>query len=195
MAGVAHTFILGGARSGKSRRAEALAATWLAAAPQHQAVLLATAWAGDGDGIVDPEMAQRIHRHRVDRAARVPALATVEVPLALAAALRAQGAPQRLLVVDCLTLWLTQCLMPIAGPGMDEAAWDAEEAALLQALRDSASPVVLVSNEIGLGVLPLSREARHFVDTLGRLHQRVAAQCSQVTLMVAGLPLHLKEPA
>ncbi len=193
MAGVAHTLILGGARSGKSRRAEALAATWLAAAPQHQAVLLATAWVGDGIG--DSEMALRIHRHQVDRAARVPALATVEVPLALPAALRAQGAPQRLLVVDCLTLWLTQCLMPIAGPGMDEAAWDAEEAALLQALRDSASPVVLVSNEIGLGVLPLSREARHFVDTLGRLHQCVAAQCSQVTLMVAGLPLHLKEPA
>ncbi|HMN55697.1 MAG TPA: bifunctional adenosylcobinamide kinase/adenosylcobinamide-phosphate guanylyltransferase [Ottowia sp.] len=189
MAGVAHTLILGGARSGKSRRAEALAATWLAAAPRRQAVLLATACVGDS------EMAQRIHRHQVDRAARAPALATVEVPLALPAALRAQGAPQRLLVVDCLTLWLTQCLMPIAGPGMDETAWDAEEAALLQALRDSASPVVLVSNEIGLGVLPLSREARHFVDALGRLHQRVAAQCSRVTLMVAGLPLHLKERA
>ncbi|WP_204307614.1 bifunctional adenosylcobinamide kinase/adenosylcobinamide-phosphate guanylyltransferase, partial [Klebsiella pneumoniae] len=86
-------------------------------------------------------------------------------------------------VVDCLTLWLTQILMPPAGRVASPALWHQERVALLGALRDSPSPVVLVSNEIGLGVLPLSREARDFVDTLGLLHQAVASLCGRVTLM------------
>lgn len=184
----AHELILGGARSGKSRLAEARAANWLAAAPGRSAVLVATALAADD------EMAARIQRHQQDRAARVPALATVEAPVALADALRARAAPGRLLLVDCLTLWITQCLMPLGSTELHHNDWQREEQALLDALDALPSPVVLVSNEIGLGVLPMSREARACVDALGRLHQQVAARCARVTLMVAGCALVVKEP-
>lgn len=173
--------ILGGAKSGKSRRAEELAGAWLAGAPGRSATLLATALAADD------EMLACIVRHRRDRAARVPALATVEAPIDLPAALRAQDAADRLLVVDCLTLWLTQCLLP--PPGHAEQDWPALEAALLQAVQAARSPLVFVSNEIGLGVMPMSREARRCVTSLGLLHQRLATHCQRVTLMVAGLPL------
>jgi adenosylcobinamide kinase/adenosylcobinamide-phosphate guanylyltransferase len=183
----AHELILGGARSGKSRLAESRAADWLASAPGRSAVLVATAMAGDD------EMAARIQRHQQDRAARVPMLATVEAPLALVDALRAQAAPDRLLLVDCLTLWITQCLMPPASTRLRHDAWQRQEQALLDALDALPSPVVLVSNEIGLGVLPMSREARACVDALGRLHQQVAARCARVTLMVAGCPLVVKD--
>ncbi|MDT7836131.1 bifunctional adenosylcobinamide kinase/adenosylcobinamide-phosphate guanylyltransferase [Aquabacterium sp. OR-4] len=179
-----HELILGGARSGKSRRAELCARAWLAQSAQHQALLLATAWAGDA------EMAARIARHQADRAERVPALATLAVPRGLPQALAAHSAPQRLLVVDCLTLWLSQCLMPPPGePPQDLAA---EHAALLGALAAAPGPVVLVSNEIGQGVMPLQRAVREVVDALGALHQAVAALCPRVTLMVAGLPLTVK---
>jgi len=182
-----HELILGGAKSGKSRRAEDRAAQWLAGAPGRSAVLIATALAGDD------EMAARIARHQRDRAERVPALATVEASLNLAEALRAQDDPQRLLVVDCLTLWLTQCLLPPPNcAGHPEQDWPAQEAALLQAVQAAHSPLVFVSNEIGLGVMPMSREARRCIDALGMLHQRLAACCPRVTLMVAGLPLAVK---
>ena len=179
-----HELILGGAKSGKSRRAEDLAARWLVAAPGRSALLLATALAGDD------EMAARIVRHRRDRAERAPALATLEVPVDLPAALRAQDDPARLLLVDCLTLWLTQCLLP--PPGVAAQDWPTQERALLQAVQAARSPLLLVSNEIGLGVLPMSPEARRCVDALGLLHQRLAARCERVTLMVAGLPLRVK---
>lgn len=181
-----HELILGGAKSGKSRTAESRAAAWLAASSAHRATLLATALAGDD------EMAACIRRHRSDRAARVPALATLEVPQALAAALQAHSTPQHLLVVDCLTLWLTQCLLPPDGPALDEAAWARTQQALLDALQACPGPVVLVSNEIGLGVMPMSREARACVNALGRLHQQVAERCARVTLMVAGCALAVK---
>jgi adenosylcobinamide kinase/adenosylcobinamide-phosphate guanylyltransferase len=181
-----HELILGGAKSGKSRTAELRAAAWLAAAPEREATLIATALAGD------EEMAERIRRHQAERAQRVDALCTVEAPVDLPGALRRHAHPQRLLVVDCLTLWLTQCLLPPTGEGLDRAAWSAAEQQLLQALRDSVSPVVLVSNEIGLGVMPMSREARACVDALGLLHQRVADLCERVTLMVAGCELRVK---
>lgn len=181
--------ILGGARSGKSRAAEERAAQWLAADGGHQAVLLATALAADD------EMAARIARHRSDRARRVPGLATVEAATELAAAIRRSSDRSRLLVVDCLTLWLTQCLMPPHGAGMDAVAWQAAETGLLDAIAASPGPVVLVSNEIGLGVLPVSSAARAAVDALGRLHQRVAAACTRVTLMIAGCPLVVKAGA
>jgi len=187
MDSIGHELILGGAKSGKSRTAEERAAAWLAGPPRREALLLATALAGDD------EMAQRIDRHRAARAARVPALGTVEVGRDLAAALHSHGAAHRLLVVDCLTLWLTQCLLPPLGPGLDEPAWLVREADLLAALTACPGPVVLVSNEIGLGVLPMSREARRCIDALGLLHQRVAAVCRRVTLMVAGQPLTVKE--
>ncbi len=180
-----HELILGGARSGKSRTAEARAAAWLQADPRHRATLVATALAGDA------EMAARIARHRIDRAARVPQLGTVEATTLLGAVLQRLSDPSHLLVVDCLTLWLTQCLLP--PPGVAAQAWPDEQQALLQALRDSASPVVLVSNEIGLGVMPMSREARQCVDALGLLHQAVATHCRRVTLMVAGCELTVKD--
>jgi len=179
-----HELILGGQRSGKSRAAEARAAAWLQQ-PGHQAVLVATALAGDG------EMRARIERHRADRARRVPALATVEEPLALANALQANDDPTRLVVVDCLTLWLTNLLMPLHGEPADEAALAAARDALVAQLARASGPVVLVSNEIGLGVSPLSGEARRFIDELGLLHQAVAAACPRVTLMVAGRELAL----
>ena len=179
-----HELILGGARSGKSRCAEQRAAAWLRR-PGHGALLVATALAGDD------EMRERIARHRSDRARRVPALATREVPLALPEALQ-QAGPEQLLVVDCLTLWMTNLHMPLHGGPLRDAP--ARESALLAALAAARCDVVLVSNEIGLGVMPLSPEARRFVDTLGRLHQQVAALCERVTLMVAGLEWTVKAP-
>jgi len=205
--------ILGGQKSGKSRRAEALAQTWLACSNQHQAVLIATAqpW--------DDEMRARIARHQADRAQRVPGLRTVEEPLQLAQAITAHSTPQTLIVVDCLTLWLTNWLMPVnaplatssAAPGMlEESGVYAEEfmknkplaliepaqaAILLEAITKATGPLVLVGNEIGLGVIPLGREVRAFVDALGVLNQSVAQVCQRVTLMAAGLPLTLKDAA
>lgn len=172
----AHQLIVGGQRSGKSRHAEQLGLAWLEAGAGRSVTLLATALA------LDEEMRARIRHHR-DR--RPPAFATHEEPLALCAALATLDAPQRLIVVDCLTLWLTNWLMP-ANAQPDSAGWQSECAALLQLLPKLRSPVVFVSNEIGWGLSPLSRELRDFVDELGRLNQAVAGCCDQLTLMVAG---------
>ena len=180
--------IVGGQKSGKSRRGEQLAAAWLTQSPAHRAVLIATARAHDD------EMRARIDRHRSDRAARVPAMATVEEPNALAQAIRQHGSAQTLVLVDCLTLWLTNLLMPVNGPTDAMPSVDAAVSDLLDAIKESAGPLVLVGNEIGLGVIPLGREVRAFVDALGRLNQEVAGACDRVTMMVAGLPLTLKEP-
>ena len=174
--------IVGGQKSGKSVRAETLAHHWLAANEKHRAKLIATgtAW--------DDEMQARIARHQRARAVRVPGLETVEEPRQLSAVLTQHSHAHTLLVVDCLTLWLTHWRMPLQGPA---------QAAPIQALCDTLAqlpgPVVLVSNEIGLGVIPMGREVRAFVDELGALNQRVAAVCERVTLMAAGLPLTLKE--
>lgn len=176
--------ILGGQRSGKSRRAELLARAWLAQSPGHQAVLIATGQPHDA------EMRERIARHQRDRAERVPGLQTVEEPLQLDRAIPTHSRADTLLVVDCLTLWLTNHLMPVSG-----AAGEPPIDVLLQALRTTPGPVVLVGNEIGLGVIPMGREVRHFVDTLGRLNQDVARVCERVTFMAAGLPLALKGQA
>lgn len=181
--------ILGGQKSGKSRRAELLARSWLAQSPAHQAVMIATAqpW--------DDEMRERIARHQVDRAERVPGMQTVEEPLALARALASHSQPQTLVVVDCLTLWLTNLLMPAENNEQNEApaqAARAQVAMVLRAIETAAGPVVLVGNEIGLGVIPLGRETRAFVDALGLLNQEVAQACQRVTFMAAGLPLTLK---
>lgn len=179
--------ILGGQKSGKSRRGESLAAAWLARSPAHRAVLIATAQAHD------EEMRARIARHRADRAGRVPALLTVEEPVALPEAIRAHAGPETLVLVDCLTLWLTHLLMPLEARPGDGPSVDSAIASLLGAIGDAAGPLVLVGNEIGLGVIPLGREVRAFVDALGLLDQQVAAACDRVTLMVAGLPLTVKD--
>ena len=191
-------FILGGQKSGKSRRAELLARDWLAQSTGNKAVLIATAQAWD------EEMGERIARHQADRAQRVPGMSTLEEPLALAEAISLCSAPQTLVVVDCLTLWLTNLLMPAssiesadnrAKTASKEVAGrfvQAQQALLLSAIQKAAGPVVLVGNEIGLGVIPLGREVRAFVDALGCLNQEVADVCERVTLMAAGQSLVLK---
>jgi adenosylcobinamide kinase/adenosylcobinamide-phosphate guanylyltransferase len=198
--------ILGGQKSGKSRRAEALALGWLAQSSSHRAVLIATAQAGDD------EMRLRIARHQADRAQRVPELLTVEEPLHLAQAIHTHSSANTLIVVDCLTLWLTNWLMPAQVPPAAAAERlhppggqyykeneplplvnKAHTAMLIEVIDDAAGPLVLVGNEIGLGVIPLGREVRAFVDALGLLNQSVAECCQRVTLMVAGLPLTLKD--
>ena len=182
--------ILGGQKSGKSRRAETLARDWLLASPQHQAVLIATAqpW--------DDEMRARIARHQADRAQRVPDMITVEEPLRLAEAIQRHSSGDALVVVDCLTLWLTNLLMPVDEKPAGEKSFTALQARfiapLLKAIETAPGRVVLVGNEIGLGVIPLGAEVRTFVDALGQLNQAVAQTCQRVTLMVAGLPLTLK---
>ena len=183
--------ILGGQKSGKSGRAELLACDWLAASDAHRAVLIATAqpW--------DEEMRQRIARHQVDRAARVPGMATVEEPLALAQTIAQYSRADTLVVVDCLTLWLTNCLMPMEREFIKNESASivdpAQVAMLLKVIVAAPGPVVLVGNEIGLGVIPLGAQVRAFADALGRLNQDVARVSQRVTLMVAGLPLALKE--
>lgn len=180
--------IIGGQKSGKSRRAEQLARVWLDASGDHTAVLIATAqpW--------DEEMRQRIERHQTDRAERVPGMTTLEEPLALADAIRRVSSPTTLVVVDCLTLWLTNLLMPAKSVG-DQPAYTPDTlpvADLAAAIALAPGPVILVGNEIGLGVIPMGREVRDFVDALGLLNQQVASTCERVTLMAAGLPLTLK---
>lgn len=171
-----HHLIVGGQRSGKSRQAERLAAQWLVAAPQHDVTVVATATAWD------EEMRARIARHQADRP---EGMATVEEPLYLSRALREQADPRRLLVVDCLTLWLTNWLMPAEGHA-DHAAWRAERDAMLAVLVGLPSPTVFVSNEVGWGMVPMSQALRVFVDELGWLNQAVAERCGQLSLMVAG---------
>lgn len=177
--------ILGGARSGKSQLAEqrarqsGLAVTYLA-----------TAQAGDG------EMAQRIAHHR---ARRPTDWGCVEEPLRLAERLSELAHPERCMLVDCLTLWLSNLLFA----GRAAAQAEAGEAVACPLLHDQTEAllatlpllpgrVILVSNEVGWGIVPMHPVSRLFADEQGRLNQRVAAVCEQVTLVAAGLPLPLK---
>ncbi|GAB2823469.1 bifunctional adenosylcobinamide kinase/adenosylcobinamide-phosphate guanylyltransferase [Comamonas piscis] len=179
--------LLGGQKSGKSRQAELLARAWLQADAGHSASLVATGTA------YDAEMQERIARHQRDRLARVLQLATVEAPRDVAQLLQAHSRPEHLLVVDCLTLWLTNWLMPMEPSEVEPAqAWQTQCDAFIAALQAAPGPVILVSNEIGLGVIPMGREVRAFVDALGLLNQRAAAACNRVQLMAAGLPLQMK---
>ena len=168
------TLILGGARSGKSRYAERLVLEG-GVAP----VYVATAEA------LDDEMAARIAAHRARRSAT---WRTVEEPLDLVAVLQKECRPDRAVLVVCLTLWLTN-LMVNERPVVEEVE------GLVAALPDLSGPVVLVSNEVGLGVVPTDPMTRAFVDHAGWLHQRIAEQADVVVLMAAGLPLRLKSPS
>ncbi len=165
--------ILGGVRSGKSARAEQLAQ-----ASGLEVIYFATATAGDG------EMAQRIARHRADRPSH---WLTVEEPLALAQALHQHAAAERCLIVDCLTLWLTNLLLLD-----DDGALAQQQRALLDSVATLAGRIIFVSNEVNMGVVPMDALSRRFCDEAGRLHQQLAAQCDRVTLMVAGLPVFAK---
>ena len=167
------TLILGGVRSGKSRYAAELAGLL-----GPQVTLIATGTAQD------EEMAARIEAHRKNRP---PHWTVVEEPVRLAAALEAAAAPHRVVVVDCLTLWLSNLL------GLeDEATLRRECAHLIEQLPALPGHCILVSNEVGFGIIPANALARRFGDEAGLLHQRLAAQCDRVVLMAAGLPLDLK---
>lgn len=168
--------ILGGVRSGKSRLAERLAKE-----SGLEVVYVATACPRD-----DAKLHDRIRLHREWRP---PSWITLEEPLALATVLRAHAAPQRCILVDCLTLWLTNLLC------VEDASRVAREReALLDTLPVLPGRVILVANETGLGIVPLGELTRRFVDEAGTLHQRLAAQCDRVIFTVAGLPHLLKGP-
>jgi len=177
--------IFGGNKSGKSGTAEARVAAWLRT-PGHSATLIATAQA------CDDEMRARIARHQQDRALCVPQLVTLEAPFAIAELITAQSCPQRLLVVDCLTLWLTNLLLPMNRVGVSDDECEARHIELCDAVVKAAGPMALVSNEISLGVTPLGSDVRRFLDHLGMLHQRLAARCERVTLMAAGIEMNAK---
>ena len=165
------TLVLGGARSGKSRYAERLVEAAAAAG-----TYCATAEPGDA------EMAARIAAHR---ARRGPFWRTIETPVALADAVYAEADPVRPLLIDCLTLWLSNLMM-------SGAVIEQECATLRAAVRDAAGPVVLVANEVGLGLVPETPLGRRFRDAAGRLNQDVAAVADRVVFVAAGLPLALK---
>ncbi|CAO3444253.1 Adenosylcobinamide kinase (EC 2.7.1.156) / Adenosylcobinamide-phosphate guanylyltransferase (EC 2.7.7.62) [Azospirillum argentinense] len=165
------TLVLGGARSGKSRYAEGL----VTASPGPR-VYIATAQ------VWDSEMADRVARHQEDRG---PGWTTVEEPLDLPGALRRHAAPGTGVLVDCLTLWLSNLMMA-------EADVPARSTELLAALAEVEGRVVLVSNEVGLGIVPDNALARRFRDHAGRLHQDIAAVARRVAFVAAGLPLLLK---
>jgi len=171
------TLVLGGARSGKSRHAEALVLE-AAAAGGARPVYLATfrPWNDDPDAEMDERI--RLHRQR-----RGDAWSTEEAPVALPEALAAHaGTP---VLVDCLTLWLTNLIL-------DEADLEAAFAAFERVLRARAAPVVLVANEVGMSLVPETSLGRRFRDQAGLLNQRVAAICDRVVFVAAGLPLYLK---
>ncbi|WP_061166880.1 bifunctional adenosylcobinamide kinase/adenosylcobinamide-phosphate guanylyltransferase [Caballeronia hypogeia] len=176
------TFILGGARSGKSACAERLAAE--SGLP---VTYLATARIGDA------EFAERVRLHRERRPAH---WALAEAPLDLAGALREADRAGHCVLIDCLTLWLANLLFTSASASEELAVLpDHAREAFARfdaALEETRGKVIVVSNEIGLGVVPLGSVTRLYVDELGRLNQRVAAASTRATLMVAGLPLALK---
>lgn len=162
---------IGGARSGKSRLAQTRAESMTS-----ELVFLATAQAGDG------EMTERIARHRADRGTK---WRNVEVPLELPQALAQNDGAERVLVVDCLTLWLSNLMLAerdVAVARRDLAA----------ALTNLDSTVLLVTNEVGMGIVPENALARRFRDEAGRLHQEIAASADEVWLVAAGIGLPMK---
>lgn len=171
--------ILGGARSGKSRLAEERALSW-ADLKQHDLIYLATA------GVGDSEMAKRIEEHRQRRDSRWQ---LIEEPEDLAGVIERYQNHSVCLLVDCLTLWVSNCL--------HSGNWESRRDQFLEQVRrleSDRSPLelILVSNEVGSGVVPLGELSRQFVDASGWLHQALAVHCKKVTLVVAGLPLELK---
>lgn len=168
--------ILGGARSGKSRYAEQQAE-----ACDAEVIYVATAEVGD------EEMRERIALHQQQRPAD---WRLVEEPITLAAVLEGESAPERCLIIDCLTLWLSNLLLADeAQPGLFER----ERAALVDCLPAVEGRIFLVSNEVGLGIVPDNALARRFRDEAGRLNQALAALCERVTLVTAGIPMKLKD--
>lgn len=168
------TLVLGGARSGKTAHALRLTEDWGAG---RQKVYVATAQA------FDDEMRERIERHQKERD---ESWTTVEAPDNLPAVIRRHAAPDKVLLVDCLTLWLSNCMLA-------ERDLDAERQALVAALGEANGPVVLVSNEVGLSIVPENKLARRYRDEAGWTNQAVAAIAAEVIFVAAGLPLTLKD--
>lgn len=171
------TLILGGARSGKSAHAEKLAVQ-----SGKPVTYIATAQ------VYDDEFARRIAHHRQRRPTEWQLL---EEPFHLAAALRRHAAPGHCLLVDCLTLWLAQWICPDCQPPAT-STWENERQALIDALATLPGEIILVSNEVGMGIVPLGEINRRFQDEQGRVNQAVAAACDRALFIVAGLPLTLK---
>ncbi|MCS6175761.1 bifunctional adenosylcobinamide kinase/adenosylcobinamide-phosphate guanylyltransferase [Shewanella baltica] len=200
--------VLGGARSGKSRYGEALVRQYTALG--FDACYVATAQA------LDDEMATRIAKHQAGRTDDGIEWQLFEESLALTALLKRLAKPGRVILVDCLTLWLTNQLLASSAKIEDEpaptewnatdfipsasstsndealASWQAEKTAFVDSLAELEGVVVLISNEVGSGIVPLGELSRQFVDEAGWLNQAVAALADNVTLVVAGLPLALK---
>ena len=151
--------------------------------------MVATAQVGD------KEMRLRIARHQADRAERVVGMQTVEEPYVLGETIVRLSQAHTLIVVDCLTLWLTNFLMPMSIADQPASPQDITQPItnLLSALKKTPGPVILVGNELGMGVIPMGAEVRKFVDELGRLNQDVANACQRVTLMVAGQAMVVKD--
>jgi adenosylcobinamide kinase/adenosylcobinamide-phosphate guanylyltransferase len=175
--------ILGGARSGKSGFAESRAE-----ASGMTVTCIVTAQPGD------QEMAARIRHHREKRPVRWK---VVEEPVSLTATLKALAAPGQCLIVDCLTLWLSNLLHADQDNPADprESVFARERAGLVATLPALAGHIIFVSNEVGMGIVPLGELSRRFSDESGRLHQDLAGICDRVTFMVAGLPLVVKGDA
>ncbi|QIZ76266.1 bifunctional adenosylcobinamide kinase/adenosylcobinamide-phosphate guanylyltransferase [Ferrimonas lipolytica] len=170
--------ILGGARSGKSRLAQTRAQQWQTQTGG-EVMVIATAENHSGEG----SMAARIAHHQANRPAH---WLTVETSRDLAAALLENSRVDRLIVVDCLTLWLANEMFA------DNSSWPHPKQALLEALAQLNGPVIFIGNELGQAVVPLGQDNRNFVDECGWLHQALAQRVNQVTLTVAGLPVELK---
>lgn len=167
------TLILGGIKSGKSRLAESMAKD-----AARQVVVIATATADD------KEMQQRITRHRQSRPGNWN---VVEEPIALAGAIAKHSASDNIVIIDCLTLWLTNLLLRDDADLLRKEIDD-----LLATLRDTTGNIIMVSNETSMGIIPMGELTRQFCDEAGLLHQQLTAYCDNVTLTVAGLPMVLK---
>jgi len=167
-------FILGGARSGKSTLAETLAIK-----SNKKVIYIATGQA------LDAEMQTRIQQHQTQRSTDWQ---TIEEPIALGKVVATFNDVQYCVLVDCLTLWITNCLL-----SEDKYCWAAQKKALLEELKIFKGDLILVSNEVGQGVVPLGEINRQFVDETGWLHQCLAQVCEKVILVVAGLPQILKD--
>ena len=171
--------VLGGARSGKSRYAEQCVAQY--AAVGYSCVYLATATA------LDTEMSERISQHQQDRMSSAHSWTLHEQAYDVAQTLVAIDKPQQVILIDCLTLLLTNHLLDNS-----PSRWSSQKTLLLNVLPTLQSEVVIVSNEVGSGIVPMGELCRQFVDEAGWLNQAIAKVADQVTLVVAGLPLALK---
>lgn len=178
-------FILGGARSGKSRFAEELAKIHEAQGKTVFYIATARVERVDEHGVfsLDQEMRQRIEMHQSDRPLHWQ---TLETPIALSDTLKSLDDPQHCILVDCLTLWTLNLL--------EAECFVEQKQALLACLATLSAEVILVSNEVGMGIVPLGKLTRQYVDELGRLHQDVGALSDNMVFMVAGQALSLKSP-